>query len=189
MHIYVSFLALRMAWLKNFCNAAEQSSALQLGTPKSLIIVKTCFLFVDISVIYDYSFCCVVTGNKATGCASQHVWCMPQAMINWEGYGRKGIWRKNGGMMEVGRWLVRIEWRPSGLSVCLPLLSSIAVWSPEEDFFWHWLTRVVPEKGIKRLLYVCVSGHWGYWHGKAGVKVRHFFCQESLVWQITPFLK
>jgi len=31
--------------------------------------------------------------------------------------------------------------------MCLPRLSSLAPWSSEEDFFWHRLTRVVPEKG------------------------------------------
>ena len=46
-----------------------------------------------------------------------------------------------------------MEWRPAGLSVCLPLISPLAPQSPEEDFFWHRLTRVVPEKRavIKRL--------------------------------------
>jgi len=34
---------------------------------------------------------------KATGYASQHIWCLSQARINWEGCARKGIWRKNGG--------------------------------------------------------------------------------------------
>ena len=28
--------------------------------------------------------------------------CLSQARTNWEGYGRKGIRHKNGGMMEVG---------------------------------------------------------------------------------------
>jgi len=38
---------------------------------------------------------------KATGYASQHIWCVSQARINWEGCARKGIWRKNGGMEEM----------------------------------------------------------------------------------------
>jgi len=33
----------------------------------------------------------------ATGYASQHIWCLSQARINWEGYARKGIWLKNVG--------------------------------------------------------------------------------------------
>jgi len=41
--------------------------------------------------------------NEATGYVGQQIWCLSQAKINWEGCGRKGIQRKNGGMMEVGR--------------------------------------------------------------------------------------
>ena len=45
--------------------------------------------------------CVFVWGmNQATGYASQHIWCLTR--INWEGCGRKGIRRKNGGMIEVG---------------------------------------------------------------------------------------
>jgi len=77
--------------------------------------------------------------NQATGYAIAHIWCLSQARINWEGCCRKGIRHKNGGMREVGRWLVWMEWRPVGLSVFLPLLSSLAPYSPEEDFFWHLL--------------------------------------------------
>jgi len=35
--------------------------------------------------------------NQATEYASQHIWCLSQARINWEGCARKGIRRKNGG--------------------------------------------------------------------------------------------
>jgi len=35
--------------------------------------------------------------NQATGYASQHIWCLSQARINWEGCARKGIRRENGG--------------------------------------------------------------------------------------------
>jgi len=38
-----------------------------------------------------------VACNQATGYASQHIWCLSQAKINWEGCVRKGIQRKNGG--------------------------------------------------------------------------------------------
>ena len=34
---------------------------------------------------------------QATGYASQHIWCLSQTRINWEGCARKGIWHKNGG--------------------------------------------------------------------------------------------
>jgi len=42
------------------------------------------------------------TDNQATGYASQHIWCLSQASINWLVCGRKGIWCKIGGMMDVG---------------------------------------------------------------------------------------
>ena len=35
--------------------------------------------------------------NHGTGYARQHIWCLSQARIKWDGCGRKGIWRKNGG--------------------------------------------------------------------------------------------
>jgi len=35
--------------------------------------------------------------NQATGYASQHIWYLSQARINWEGCVRKGILHKNGG--------------------------------------------------------------------------------------------
>jgi len=43
-----------------------------------------------------HSVCCTCLSH-ATGYASQHIWCLSQARINWEDCGRKGIWRKNGG--------------------------------------------------------------------------------------------
>jgi len=35
----------------------------------------------------------VLHKNQSTGYASQHIWCLSQARINWQGCGRKGIWR------------------------------------------------------------------------------------------------
>jgi len=36
--------------------------------------------------------------NQATRYASQHIWCLSKARINWEGCARRvHIWRKNGG--------------------------------------------------------------------------------------------
>jgi len=69
-----------------------------------------------------------------------------QARIQWEGCGRKGIWHKNGddrrgslispdGVAPTTWWCV---------SLCYLLLHHK---SPEEYFFWHQITRVVPEKG------------------------------------------
>jgi len=38
-----------------------------------------------------------VYDNQATWYGIQHIWCLSQARINWEGCGKKGIWPKNGG--------------------------------------------------------------------------------------------
>jgi len=60
--------------------------------------------------------------SQTTGYAIQHILCLSQARINWEVCGRKAIRRKNGGLMEVAYWLVRMEWRPPVLSLCLPFV-------------------------------------------------------------------
>ena len=62
--------------------------------------------------------------SQASRYAIQHIWCLSQARINWEGCGRKGIRRKIGGMMEVGASMVPMGWHPAGLLAHLPLLSS-----------------------------------------------------------------
>ena len=38
-----------------------------------------------------------LAANHATAYASQHIWCLSQARIKWEGCGRKGIRRKKMG--------------------------------------------------------------------------------------------
>jgi len=73
----------------------------------------------------------------------------------------KKIWGDGGGE----HWLVRMEWRPAGWSVCLPLLSSLAPYSPEV-LFWH---RHTPGWSLKKgrktvvVVVVVVQGvreHW-----------------------------
>ena len=54
--------------------------------------------------------------SQTTGYAIQHILCLFQARINWEVCGKKG------GLMEVDYWLVRMEWCPPVLSVCLPFV-------------------------------------------------------------------
>jgi len=80
-----------------------------------LRVDTVCFLFDGY-----YSMC----WHKVSGYARQH-YLVPvsQARINWEGCSRKGIRHKNGGMVEVEAPIVRMGWRPDGLSVRLPLLS------------------------------------------------------------------
>ena len=88
---------------------------------------------------YDGTKAC----NQDTGYASQHIWCLSQARINWQGCSKRGIQRKNGGMRQVGQWLIRMEWRLSALSVCLP-------------WYLH-LHQKVQKRAIKWLC-VCVCG-------------------------------
>jgi len=63
--------------------------------------------------------------NQATGYASQHIWCLSQARINWEGCVRKGIQHKNGGDGRGGGTNYSgCGGSPSGLLMLLPGLSS-----------------------------------------------------------------
>ena len=65
-------------------------------TPKQLIEALvlgfvSIFTFLLISLAFHFSH-----WNHATGYASQHIWCLSQATINWEGCGRNGIRCKMG---------------------------------------------------------------------------------------------
>jgi len=48
-----------------------------------------------LELVFFYNF--KQTYNQATGYASQHILCLSQARINWEGCARKGIRHRNGG--------------------------------------------------------------------------------------------
>jgi len=68
---------------------------------------------------------------------------------------QKGIWRKNGGMREVGHWLVRMNWSPAGLSMCLPMISTLA---PQKKFSsGTGSPRWSRKKGRKTVVCVCYS--------------------------------
>ena len=58
--------------------------------------------------------------NQAMGYASQHILCLYQARINWEGCGRKGIWHKDWGDDGSGGNGDRMSWHPVGSSVQVP---------------------------------------------------------------------
>jgi len=137
----------------------------------------------------SYSFVSYSTGHfrdlfpashLASRYANQHIWCMSQARVNWEGCGRKSIWRKIGGrgMMEVGASMVQIGWRPAGLLVHLPLLSSpcliksrmmtdshntFQVWVGE-CLLWYRPTQVVPDKVKRQCVCVCDHLAWYWWN-------------------------
>ena len=58
--------------------------------------------------------------------------------------------RKDGG---GGQWLVGMELRPAGWSVCLPLLIFPCIISPKV-LFWQRLTQVARTKGRKMVVMV-----------------------------------
>jgi len=82
--------------------------------------------------------------NHANGYAS-HIWRLSQARIKWEGCDRKGIWHKNGD--EGGGSLISTHAvAPSRIvDVSASDISPCTI-KPEQDFFWHRLTCVVPKR-------------------------------------------
>ena len=52
-------------------------------------------------IITVFQKLCTLYNSQATGYASQCIWCLSQARINWEGC-QEGHWHKNGGMAEMG---------------------------------------------------------------------------------------
>ena len=103
------------------------------------------------------------SSNQATGYASQHIWCLSQARINWEGCVRKGIWHKNGGMAEMGeRWerqLVWMGWQSIqivGVSACVIFILHQKIQKMAKCTFWYQLTRVIPDKVQRDVKWLCV---------------------------------
>jgi len=89
--------------------------------------------------------------NQATGYASQHIWCLPQARMNWEGFGRKGIWYKNGAWW---RWIVSAQ--PDCRCVCLsylPFHHKVPKKISSSGTGWP---RVILKKGPQKWLCACV---------------------------------
>jgi len=88
----------------------------------------------------------------STGYASQHIWCLSQARINWEGCARKGIWHQ---LVWMGWQSVRIV----GASVCVIFILHQKIQKMAKCTFWFQLNRVVPDKvqrSVKRLcVFVC----------------------------------
>jgi len=94
--------------------------------------------------------------NQATGYASQHIWCLSQARINWECCGRKGIWHKNGGNEGGGSLISPDGVVPSRIVVCV--CSDIShCTTKSRRRVGQRLTRIVSEKGHKMVVRVCVN--------------------------------
>jgi len=111
--------------------------------------------------IFIASSYCVLLVFNTTGYASQHIWCLSQARINWEGCVRKGIRRKNGGDGRDG-----IPISLDGVAVhldCWYVCLCYLHFAPEnpEDGKMHLLVPAhpVPDKvhrAVKWLCCVCV---------------------------------
>jgi len=112
-----------------------------------------------------------IRNNQATGYASQHIWCLSQARINWKGCVRKGVWCRNGGMTEVGApiSLDGVAVHPDCWCICLCYLH-FAPENPEDGemyTFWYQLTRVVLDKVQRAVKWLCIcersaTAHRGY---------------------------
>jgi len=95
---------------------------------------------------------------------------MSQARINWEVCSTNGIRHKIGGMMEVGASMVRMGWRPVGLLVHLPLLSSQRLIKSRDDRLsqhvsgvsgWMSLVPAHPgSPGQRAVKWQCMCVHW-----------------------------
>jgi len=114
----------------------------------------------NVSVVSRPVFVVFIGSLYASRYAIQHIWCLSQARINWEGRGRKGIRHKTGWMMEVGASMVQMSWHPAGLSVHLPLLSSprlikSRMMTDYHNMFQVWVGECLGQRAVKRL-YVCV---------------------------------
>ena len=64
--------------------------------------------------VVHYVVCGALRLTKPLGIASQHIYCLSQARINWEGCSRKGIWHKKWGGGDGGGLLIS----PDGVAPC-----------------------------------------------------------------------
>ena len=81
---------------------------------------------------------------------------------------------KTGGLMEVDYWLVRMEWRPPGLSVCLPLVILPSTIKSTRSFL---PAPAHPDGPGKRAV------KWWWWCGFVGNKSQIF---KSTSEKVTP---
>jgi len=91
---------------KIFCMFVFEDRGLVLLCPQWNTLITPCTSVIVDDVMFSH--------NQATGYASQHIWCLSQATINWRVVAGRASGVK---MREVGRWLVRMECCPAGLLV------------------------------------------------------------------------
>jgi len=101
--------------------------------------------------------------NQAIAYASQHIWCLSQSRINWEGCGRKGIWYKNGDNDGDGDTDSPYEVTSSQIVGTSALHNKHRTWhvSPNRCPTSGWMFLLVPahpgsprQRAIKRLLFL-----------------------------------
>jgi len=142
--------------------AVYSTNRLQLHSNTGKICTDTTSIQIhDQSLLLSKSFSPFVAGKPRhcvwiTAVCTPHIWCLSQARIKWDGYGRKGIWHKNGGCWRGS--LISLDGvalsRMVGVSASVILPCTIKV--QKNIFFWHQLTWVVPEKRAIKWLCVCV---------------------------------
>jgi len=66
--------------------------------------------------------------NQVTWYASQHIWCLSEVRINWEGCGRKGIRWENFGISGMGFFTDQFSGPGTAVSpMCVCLLITFEV--------------------------------------------------------------
>jgi len=108
----------------SICSSAGVSVNMQQVLYNMCIWLFQSFQIILFSIIIWY---------QATGYASQHIWCLSQARINWEGCARQGIRHKNGGDCRDGAPISvdGVAVHPDSWCVCLCYLH-IAPENPED---------------------------------------------------------
>jgi len=106
--------------------------------------------------------------NQATRYASQHIWCLSQARINWEGCVRKGTRHKNGGDGRGGAPVSWMGWQSIqivGASTCVIFILHQKIQKMVKCTFWYWLTQVIPDKVQRAIKWLVVvpQNKWCLW--------------------------
>ena len=102
-------------------------------------------MFYNLLLLLTFSYC----ENQATRYASQHIWCLSQVRINWEGCARKASCVKMVGMAEMGAPISVDGWqsvRIVGVSACVIFILHQKIQKMTKCAFRYQLTQVVPDK-------------------------------------------
>ena len=95
--------------------------------------------------------------------------CLSQARIIGRVAAGRASGVKMGGLMDVDCWLVRIEWCPCRLSVCLPLVILPSTMKSRRSFLLAWAHLGGPRKRAIK---------WLWWCGGSSVCTHGFYCWQ-----------